>query len=172
MKISDYILSRIEPYARHIFCLVGGGAMHLNDSLTRSALQPVFMLHEQGAGYAACAYGQLAGLGVCMTTAGPGATNAITGCLAAWMDSIPVIFISGGVPTAQRMKDGQRYNGAQECDIISMVKPITKYAITILQADEAQIVMDTAIRLAVENRRGPVWVEVPLDIQAQSIFGN
>lgn len=172
MNVADYILHYLEPYVRHIFVLTGGGAMHLNDAFNRSSIQPVFMLHEQGAGFAACAYAQMNGLGVCMTTSGPGATNAITPCLAAWMDSIPVLFISGGVQTSQRMRAGQRYNGTQEADIISMVEPITKWANTLKnQSIEMllDIVIENFIYSAITPRKGPAWLEVPLDVQAMEV---
>ena len=169
MNVADYILHYLEAYVKHIFVLPGGGAMYLNDAFNRSSITPVWMLHEQGAGFAACAYAQMNGLGVCMTTSGPGATNAITPCLAAWMDSIPVLFISGGVATDQRMKEGQRYNGTQEADIISMVDPITKYGTTFLKPDWATSMLEDAITEAMTPRKGPVWIEIPLDVQSANI---
>jgi acetolactate synthase-1/2/3 large subunit len=106
-----------------------------------------------------------------MTTSGPGATNAVTGCLAAWMDSIPVLFISGGVANDQRMKPGQRYNGTQEADIISIVDPITKYCATVEKASWVNWILADAVKVATMPRKGPVWIEIPLDIQSQTISG-
>lgn len=169
MTVADYILHYLEDYVKHIFVLPGGGAMYLNDAFNRSTITPVFALHEQGAGFMACAYAQMNGLGVCMTTSGPGATNAITPCLAAWMDSIPVLFISGGVATDQRMKPGQRYNGTQEADIISMVKPITNDCITLKYEFVTKIVITKAVEFAMTPRKGPVWIEIPLDVQSAQV---
>jgi len=180
MKVSDLIVKELEKHTDHVFCLVGGGSMHLNDSLYDSKLTPVYMLHEQSCAFAAQAYAHMTNkLGVCMVTSGPGATNAITGCLAAWMDSDPVLFISGNVPTQHSIGDsGRRYVGPQECDIISMVKGITKYA-TKLQFpswDEGITIMEMvdwilhdAIGIAQAERKGPVWLDVPLDIQGAEI---
>ena len=166
MRVADYIIHRLEHLTRHVFLLVGGGSMHLNDALYGSKLQPVFMLHEQGAAFAAQTYGHLTGLGVCMTTSGPGATNAITGCLAAWMDSTPVLFISGNVATGNMMTGtGLRYVGPQEADIISMVKPITKYALCVKYVDWVEGALDQAIEQATHGRKGPVWLDIPLDVQ-------
>ena len=171
MRVSDYIVKELEKHTDHVFCLVGGGSMHLNDSLYDSKLTPVYMLHEQGAAFAAQAYAHMTNkLGVCMVTSGPGATNAITGCLAAWMDSDPVLFISGNVPTQHSIGDsGRRYVGPQECDIISMVKGITKWAIQVDIPGSIQVDLKTVIEVATTPRCGPVWLDIPLDIQGAEI---
>ena len=166
MRVADYIIHRLEEVTKHVFLLVGGGSMHLNDALYGSTLTPVFMLHEQGAAFAAQAYGHLRGLGVCMTTSGPGATNAITGCLAAWMDSTPVLFISGNVAQVNMATGtGMRYVGPQECDIVSMVKPITKMALMVQYPEWIEGAMDKAIETATSGRKGPCWLDIPLDVQ-------
>src|SRR3972149_12218057 len=104
--------------------------MHLVDSLGKSGLQHISALHEQGAGFMALGYAQQRkGLGVCLVTSGPGATNALTPCAAAWMDSIPVLFVSGQAKSTPLIGDsGLRVRGVQEVDIISMVRPITKWS--------------------------------------------
>lgn len=166
MRVAEYVIKRLEGITKHVFLLVGGGSMWLNDALYGSTLTPVFMLHEQGAAFAAQTYGHLTGLGVCMTTSGPGATNAITGCLAAWMDSTPVLFISGNVATTNMMTGTRmRYVGPQEADIVSMVKPITKFALCVRYPDWITTVMDKAIESATTGRKGPVWLDIPLDVQ-------
>ena len=154
-----------------MFVVVGGGSMHLNDSLGKGAVEYTCMMHEQGAALAAQAYGHITNqLGVCMVTTGPGATNAITGCLAAWMDSTPVLFISGQVQTTQLMgTSGLRYKGVQECDIVSMVSPITKYAVTVTDPAKIKLVLGEAVHAATTGRKGPVWVDIPLDIQAAEV---
>ena len=169
MKLSDYVIEYISRYSKRVFVVVGGGAMHLNDSLCK--MEYTCMMHEQGAALAAQAYGHVTNqLGVCMVTTGPGGTNAVTGCLAAWMDSTPVLFISGQVQTSQAMgTSGVRYKGAQEADIVSIVSPITKYAITVADASQIRCVLGAAIHAATTGRKGPVWVDIPLDIQSADI---
>ena len=127
MKVSDYVIDFVAKLGvDKVFCVTGGGAMHLNNSLGMSEdVEGVFMLHEQGASIAAEAYARIRnGFGVCLVTSGPGATNAITGLCGAYMDSIPVIFISGQAKTADLVGDQNiRQFGIQEVNIISMVKP-------------------------------------------------
>lgn len=172
MKLSDYVVDFISRYTKRVFMVAGGGAMHLNDSLgSCKELEYHAMMHEQGAALSACGYGQVTNqLGVCMVTTGPGSTNAVTGCLAAWMDSIPVLFISGQVQTSQMVgESGLRYKGSQEVDIVSIVEPITKYAITVYQPSEIRWALGRAVHEAMHGRKGPVWVDIPLDIQAAEI---
>jgi len=168
-RVADYIIRELEKHTKHIFCLTGGNTMHLNDALYGSSITPVFMLHEQSASMAAMTYAQLTGLGVCMVTSGPGATNAITGCLQAWMDSAPVLFISGNVATDNLAQNGERYVGPQECDIISMVKGITKASSQIVFPDIIDVVLNHLIENATQPRQGPAWLDIPLDIQGAEI---
>src|SRR3990167_10351766 len=130
MKTSDAIFDILKDYVDTVFFVPGGGAMHLVDSLGKSGLKHISALHEQGAGFMACGYAQQRnGLGVCLTTTGPGATNAITACAAAWMDSIPVLFISGQAKSDTLIGDtGLRVRGVQEVDILGLVGGITKDA--------------------------------------------
>jgi acetolactate synthase-1/2/3 large subunit len=173
MKLSDYLWDFIaDQGVRHVFILAGGGSMFLVDSLGQNKrLEYVCCLHEQAAGMAAEAYAQFNGLGVCLVTSGPGGTNAITACASAWCNSMPVLFISGQVNTYQLKTPEQRFNGVQELDIISMVRPITKWA---MQAerdfiDERGVYMEDLIRCAKESRQGPVWLDIPLDVQSAEI---
>ena len=175
MKLSDYVIDFISNHTKRVFLVVGGGAMHLNDSLGKhKELEYTAMLHEQGAAYAACGYGQVTNkLGVCMVTTGPGGTNAVTGVLAAWMDSIPVLFISGQVQTLQMTgTSGLRFKGGQEADIVSIVSPITKYAVTVTEPSQIRWILGRAIHEAQNGRKGPVWVDIPLDVQAADIEPN
>ena len=151
--------------------VVGGGSMFINDAIGHSKMKYTCMMHEQGASLAAQAYGHITNqLGVCMVTTGPGATNAITGCLAAWMDSTPVLFISGQVQTNQMIgESGLRYKGTQEVDIISMVEHITKYSITIKDPSKIKVILGAAIYAATHGRKAPVWLDIPLDIQNAEI---
>ena len=171
MRISEYVMLRISEHVSHIFYVPGGGSMWLVEDMSRNPkITPVSMLHEQGAAFAACGYAAYKGLGVFLTTSGPGATNAITPVAAAWMDSYPVIGISGQVQTKTMMTGlGLRSFGSQEVDIVDMVKVITKYAVTVLKAEDIKDVMNHAIALAFNGRQGPVWIDIPLDIQAREI---
>jgi len=169
-KLSDYVIQRVSEKVDTVFFVPGGGCMHLVDSLGKSGLRAVSMLHEQGAGFAAQAYAMYHGFGMCLVTSGPGATNAITPLAAAWMDSYPMLVISGQAKTDTLKKDmGIRSFGSQEVDIIPVVKSITKYAVSVLDGDDIQVVMDTAFTEAITGRPGPVWIDIPQDIQAVEI---
>ncbi len=148
--------------------------MHLNESLARcKALEPVCNSHEQASAICAEAYAKATNaLGVAMVTTGPGGTNAVTGVAGAWLDSTPVLFISGQVKRPDRMFSadgkplGMRQLGVQEVDIVSIVRPITKYAVTVLDPETIRYHMEKAVYLARSGRPGPVWIDVPLDVQA------
>lgn len=175
MKLSDYVVSFIaEQGVRHVFLVVGGGAMHLNSSLANEKrLVPVCNLHEQASAIAAENYSKATNnLGVCMVTTGPGSTNAVTGVAGAWLDSTPTLYISGQVKRPDRAFDkenkplGMRQVGVQEVDIVSIVRPVTKYAVTVLEPDEIRYHLEKAVYLARTGRPGPVWIDIPLDVQA------
>jgi acetolactate synthase-1/2/3 large subunit len=173
VKLSDYVGRFISDLGiRHIFVVPGGGAMHLNDSIGHVPdLRCVYNLHEQASAVAAEAYARVSGrLGVALVTSGPGSTNAITGVLAAWLDSTPCLFLSGQVKRAD-LKPGPhvRQLGPQEVDICSLVRPITKYAVTVREPSEIRSHLETAVRLAMAGRPGPVWIDIPLDVQAAMI---
>ncbi len=169
MRVSDAIWKRLKQEVDVAFYLSGGLAADLVDALGYSEVTAVCCLHEQGSGFAAVAYAQHRGFGVCLTTSGPGATNAMTPCLAAWMDSVPVLFISGNVMTSWFALPGMRSRGTQEGKTIEMVKPITKYAATAMSADDAIKQLEDMIRICKEGRPGPCWLEVPQDVQASKI---
>ncbi len=173
MKISDYVIKFIsELGVDKVFCVTGGGAMHLNNSLGCSKdVEGVFMLHEQGASVAAESYARIReGIGVCLVTSGPGATNAITGLCGAYMDSIPVIFISGQAKRSDLVGDQNiRQFGIQEVDIISMVKPYSKYAVRLMDPAGVKYELEKAAHIAVSGRPGAVWIDIPLDIQASDV---
>lgn len=173
MKLSDFVMQFVaEQGVRHVFMLPGGGAMHLNESLgRRSDLEFVCNLHEQAAAIAAEAYAKVTnGLGVLMVTTGPGGTNAITGVASAWLDSMPCLVLSGQVKRADLKRDsGVRILGVQEMDIVTIVDSITKYAVTIEDPTTIRYHLEKATYLASEGRRGPVWIDIPLDVQASQI---
>lgn len=178
MKLSDYVVQFVaDQGVTHVFLVTGGGAMHLNHSLgMEPRIQPVCNSHEQASAICAEGYAKATNhLGVCMVTTGPGGTNAVTGVAGAWLDSTPTLFISGQVKRPDRMFDkegrplGMRQLGVQEVDIVSIVKPITKYAITILDPSEIRYHLEKAVYLAFHGRPGPVWIDIPLDVQASPI---
>lgn len=172
MRLSDYVIRYLElQRVKHIFMLSGGGIMYLVDSLGRSKIDYVCCHHEQAAGIAAQAYAMETNkLGVCLVTTGPGGTNALTAAGAAYMDSTPVLFITGQVKTADfaSLRNVRQF-GAQENDIVAMAKPVTKYAETVLKAEEIRYHLEKAIFIAMHGRRGPVWLDIPLDIQNAEI---
>jgi acetolactate synthase-1/2/3 large subunit len=178
MKLSDYAVRYIAEHGvKHVFVVTGGGAMHLNQSLgAEKAIVPVCNSHEQASAMCAESYAKATNhLGVCMVTTGPGGTNAVTGVTGAWLDSTPVLFISGQVKRPDRMFDqdgnplGMRQLGVQEVDIVSMVRPITKYAVTVLDPASIRYHLEKAVYLALHGRPGPVWIDIPLDVQAAPI---
>ena len=173
MKVSDYIMQFIENLGvKDVFCVTGGGAMHLNNSLGKNKnLNGVFMIHEQGASIAAESYARINdSYGVCLVTSGPGATNAITGLVGAYIDSIPVIFISGQAKRADLVGDQKiRQFGIQEVNIISLVRSYTKYCVQIDNPLSIRFELEKASKIALNGRPGPVWIDVPLDIQASDI---
>ena len=173
MKISDYVIKFIAGLnVDKVFCVTGGGAMHLNNSLGCSNdVEGVFMLHEQGASVAAESYARIReGYGVCLVTSGPGATNAITGLCGAYMDSIPVLYISGQAKRADLVgKQNIRQFGIQEVDIVSMVRPYSKYAVRIMDPMRIRYELEKAAYLAASGRPGAVWIDIPLDIQASDV---
>ncbi len=173
MKISDYVMEFIaELGVKHIFYVSGGGAMHLNNSLgSNERIQGVCMLHEQGASIAAEAYARITeGYGVCLVTSGPGGTNAITGLAGAYYDSTPVIFISGQAKRADLVQDQNiRQFGIQETDIVSIAKPISKYAVQIQSPEDIKYELEKSIQIARNGKPGPVWIDIPLDIQAEQV---
>jgi acetolactate synthase-1/2/3 large subunit len=175
MKLSDYVFKFLEDYTDTIFLLSGGGIMHLVDSLGNSKLNAICCHHEQGCTIAAEGYARIKNkAGVALVTTGPGGTNAITGVAGAWLDSIPMLVISGQVKTEDitPKKNGipvVRAVGFQELNVIDLVKPITKYAMTVDNSKDIKYHLEKALYLATSGRPGPVWLEIPLDIQETEI---
>ena len=171
MKLSDYVISRLEEYTKDIFLISGGGCIHLVDSLSKSKINLIPTLHEQGASIAAESYAQYTNkLGVALVTTGPGATNAVTGIASAWLDSIPMLLVTGQVQNKDRVGDKKiRQLGFQEIDTVSIYNSITKYAITVTDPSLIKFHLDKAIYLATNGRPGPVVIDIPLDIQAAEI---
>ncbi|MBA3023946.1 MAG: thiamine pyrophosphate-binding protein [Gammaproteobacteria bacterium] len=172
-RVADYIADFITSLGvGHVFLLPGGGAMHLVDAVGKCPqIETVACLHEQAAAISAEAYARInENIGVCMVTTGPGATNAITAVAGAWIESVPMMVISGQVKRADMLRGAPlRQKGVQEVDIIGMVRGITKYAITVERPEDIRSVMEQAAYLARSGRAGPVWIDVPLDVQGAPI---
>ena len=173
VKLSDWIFTFLAAEGvRHVFMLTGGGAMHLNDSVGRAdGIEYICTSHEQAAAMAAESYAKVTGgLGVCLVTAGPGGTNAITGVAGAWLDSTPMLVLSGQAKRADlKGTTGVRQMGVQEVDIVSIATPITKYAVTVMEPADIRFHLEKAVHLATTGRPGPVWIDLPLDVQGATI---
>ncbi len=173
IKLSDYVVRFLHDAGiERIFMLTGGGCMHLVDSVGRQpGLAYVCCLHEQAAAFASHAHAEYGSKpSAALVTTGPGGTNAITGLAAAWLDSTPCIFISGQVKRADLLTGrGVRSMGPQELDIVPVVTPLTKYAKTIVDPLEVRYELEKALHLATTGRRGPVWLDIPLDVQAKIV---
>ena len=174
MRVADYLVQRLaDEGVTHIFLLPGGGAMYLNDAIAcERRITPAPCHHEQACGIAAEAYGRTSplGFGVAVVTTGPGATNIVTPVAGAWIESLPLLVISGQVKRADAINGREiRQGGVQEVDIISIVKPITKLAVTLSSPEDARICLEEALWCMRSKRPGPVWIDVPLDVQAAPI---
>jgi acetolactate synthase I/II/III large subunit len=175
IKLSDFIVKfLVKNDIKNVFMLTGGGAMHLNDSIGRSPdLEYICYHHEQACAIASEGFARYKGKpAVVCVTSGPGGTNSITGVLGEWLDSIPAIYISGQVrydTTVASTGLPLRQFGSQEADIISIVKPITKYAVMVTDPLSIRYHLEKALFYAQSGRPGPVWLDIPLNIQGALI---
>ncbi|HEX8333112.1 MAG TPA: thiamine pyrophosphate-binding protein [Segetibacter sp.] len=176
MKLSNYIFSYLlDKGIDTVFLVTGGGAMHLNDTIGRlQGLKFVCNHHEQAAAMAAEGYARVANKpAIVNVTTGPGSVNALNGVYGAFTDSIPMIILSGQVKRETLLSThnipGLRQLGDQEVDIISMVKGITKYAVTVIDPETVRYHLEKAYHLAVNGRPGPVWLDIPVDVQSANI---
>ena len=173
MRVADYIFKTLaDKGVQHCFLVTGGGAMHLNDALGHEKrIKYICNLHEQACAMAAEGYARMSGTpGVVCVTTGPGGTNALTGVMGAWLDSVPMIIISGQIKRSTMITSCPelklRQLGDQEFNIVDAARSMTKMAYTIMSVDEVPSVMAEAWELCQSGRPGPVWIDVPLDIQA------
>ncbi|MBQ7678509.1 MAG: thiamine pyrophosphate-binding protein [Butyrivibrio sp.] len=171
MRVADYAIDQLAALSvGHIFMVTGRGVLYLSDAVAKNpAVTGISLHHEQSCAYAAQGYAmRRGGVGACLVSTGCGATNAITGVLNAWQDGVPVVFLSG-----QHMLNETAYHtglpvrtyGQQEANIIELVRPITKYAVMLERAEDAACQIEEALFRATEGRKGPVWIDIPLDIQ-------
>ena len=175
IRVADYIAQRcVEAGASHVFLVTGGGAMHLNDAFGRNkSLTPVCFHHEQAAAMAAESFFRVSNkLAVLNVTTGPGGINALNGVYGAYVDSLGMLVISGQVKDETYLRNYPiplRQLGDQEVDIVSMAKPVVKYATTLHDPKQIRKVMDYAVFLATNGRPGPVWVDIPVDVSSTQI---
>lgn len=173
MKLSDYVMDFLaQKGIKHMFFLPGGGCMHLTDSLGRSEhIQGISLLHEQAVAIATEIYASTSeDVGAALVTTGPGGTNAITGVLSAYQDSVPCFFVSGQVKTADlKSRFNLRGMGTQEAGIVEIVNTITKYAVMVTDKEQIRYHLERAWYEATTGRKGPVWIDIPLDIQGAQV---
>ena len=171
MRLADYTIEFLANKSiKNIFMVTGRGILFLTDAVAKNNDIKSFSLHhEQSCAFAAIADSIInRNTGCCLVSTGCGATNAITGVLNAYQDMIPIVFISGNNPlneTTAFKNIGIRTYGSQELDIVSIVKPITKYAVMITNPNDIAYELEKAYCIANEGDKGPVWVDIPLDIQ-------
>ncbi|HBY09365.1 MAG TPA: acetolactate synthase [Chloroflexi bacterium] len=176
MRVSEYIAQQLADFGvRHVFMVTGGGAMFLNYAIgSHPHIQTIFNHHEQACAMAAEGYARITNTpGVINVTTGPGGVNALNGVYGAYTDSIPMLVLSGQVKRETYLHSynlpGLRQLGDQEIDIISMVKGITKYAVTVTDPQEIRYHLEKAWHLAQTGRPGPVWLDVPIDVQSSPV---
>ena len=176
MRLTDYIVKRLSEHGvKQVFTIPGGGAMYLNDSLAANRdIQFVCNHHEQACAIAAEGYARASNqLGFVVVTSGPGGTNALTGVACNWLDSIPVLYISGQIKIETSIEScrelGLRQLGDQELNIIDVVRPITKFASLVRDPKQIKFILDKAVFIATHGRPGPVWLDIPLDVQGAEI---
>jgi acetolactate synthase-1/2/3 large subunit len=176
IKVSDYVAQFLEKnQIPFVFEMSGGMITHLLDSISqKTKIKIISLRHEQSAAFAADAFGRLTGIpGVALATSGPGATNLITGIGSSYFDSSPTIFITGQVNRNEiKDKNKVRQLGFQETDIVSIVKPITKKTFLITNSDDVPYILKKSFQIAIEKRPGPVLIDIPMDVQHESINVN
>ena len=177
MRVADFIADFIfeELNVKHVFMVTGAGIMHLTDGVaSHPKLQAICPHHEQTSSMAIDAYSRASeNFGVGFFTSGPGGTNAVTGLCGAWQDSVPCLFISGQVKKKETTNNakipGLRQFGVQELDMIPIVKYACKYATTLNDPNKVKYEFEKAVHIAKSGRPGPVWIQIPMDVQSSII---
>jgi acetolactate synthase-1/2/3 large subunit len=179
IRVADYIFKHLELYGvEDVFMISGGGAMHLDDALGKNKnIRYICNHHEQACAIAAEGYARIANkLAVVVVTTGPGGTNTLTGVIGQWLDSVPVLYISGQVKFETTIAAYPELNlrqlGDQEINIVDIVKPVTKYATMLTEPKDVRKELDKAIHIATTGRPGPVWIDIPLNVQGAMIDEN
>lgn len=173
MRVADWIADKlIKMGVKYIYAVPGGFVQTLDDALGHSDIQVIWMLDEKAAGFAAAAESQYTGkISTCVVTAGPGSTNLLTPIASAWDDSLPILCICGEINTPElfiKRKYGLRVGSAQDVDMVGVARPIVKYVECAENAVGVKWIFGQAVKYALEDRRGPVVVIVPLDVQGMN----
>ena len=171
MKLADAIgLWLKEKGVKHVFGVSGGASLHLIHGIHNAGISFIPTAHEQGAAFCADAYCRIRGIGVAVATSGPGATNLITGIATSYYDSVPTLYLTGNVTTGRASKLlGVRQYGFQDCPIVDLVREITKDAVQIRIPCLILEILNCALKIANEGRKGPVLIDIPDDIQRANI---
>lgn len=176
IRVADYIMARLAEHGvRHVFMVAGGGAMYLNNALGgEKRIKFICNHHEQACAMAAEGYARISGgVGLIVVTSGPGGINSLNGVFGAWTDSIPLLILSGQVKRETCLSayniPGLRQLGDQEADIINMVRGITKYAVMVTEPTSIRYHLERALFIAESGRPGPVWLDIPVDVQGAYI---
>jgi len=173
MRLADYVIEFLEKKKIDtVFTVSGGGSIHLCDALYKAKkLKYISCHHEQAVSFAAESYSRFKNKpGAAIVTTGPGGTNCTTGVACCWIDSVPTVFISGQVYLNQTIdKSKLRQVGVQEIDIINMVKKFTKYSVMVKDPKKIRYHLEKAFHLSTSGRPGPVWIDIPADIQNAKI---
>ena len=173
MRVADYVIKFLEKKGiKTVFTVSGGGSIFLCDALYKAKkLKYIACHHEQAVAYAAEGFARIRNKpGAAVVTTGPGGTNAASGVACCWIDSVPTIFISGQVFLNQTIGvSGKRQIGVQEFDIVSMVKSSTKYAVIVKRPEDIKYHLEKAYYLCSSGRPGPVWIDIPANIQNAKI---
>ena len=175
IRLADYVVDQLyRSGGKYIFMVTGRGILYLSDAVARhEGIQSVAVHHEQSAAFAAYAYAQCTeNIGVCLVSTGCASANAISGVLNAWQDGVPCVFISGQNMLAETTYYTGlpiRTYGSQEANIVELVKPITKYAVMITKPDAIAYEIEKALYLACSGKKGPVWIDIPIDVQNMRI---
>ena len=172
-KLTDVIALNLWEYGiKNVFGVQGGGVVHIFDSIHQlTDIKISYNHHEQASALAAISNAKISNnVGICVVTTGPASANAITGLLSAWQDSIPIIFLSGQTrkeQTSYGMKVRQR--GSQECNILDVVSPWTKAQYLIDDESDIDSIIKEAIKVSQEPRKGPVWIDIPVNLQWKEV---
>ena len=174
MRVADWLAQELLKLGvERVYALPGGFVQILDDGLGHSGLQMVWMLDEKACAFAACAEAQYTGrIGVCCVTAGPGSTNLLTGIASAWCDSLPILCICGEINTPElliKRKYDLREGSAQDVDMLRVTRPIVKYVECAENPTGVKWIFEQAVKHALEDRKGPVVVIIPLNVQGMEI---
>lgn len=170
MKVADLIVEFLADHVDTVFCVNGGANLWIINAMHKKGIRYVCPQGEQGASFAADAYARLKGFGCALATSGPGATNLVTGISASYFDSVPVLYLTGQQSRSRMRGDtGCRQVGFQETPIVEIVKPITKYAFTVMDKGCVLAELNTAITIAKMGRKGPVLLDFPDDMQREDV---